>query len=218
VATPYFQDNATSDLNLNSVLLAPTASKKLLQTAAGAATAVTITLDGSTNVQQFHWFISEPGDPGTTGGSGARSFTVHVNVTTASMNVAGSQLLVRRINSAGVAQNTWVALIGGTDWQTTGSKGATSAAQDLGTFAAGDRVAVGIVCSTTTGMNQSFVIEVGLSNGAEELATPWTFGAVERAGGLKQPRAVGQAVNRAATWMKRHSGIVVPRLWTPTGV
>lgn len=25
----------------------------------------------------------------------------------------------------------------------------------------------------------------------------------------------GQAVNRAATWMKRHSGIVVPRLWTP---
>jgi hypothetical protein len=67
-------------------------------------------------------------------------------------------------------------------------------------------------------MNQSFTVEVGLANGAEEVATPWTFAAVERAGALKQPRVLGQAVSRSALWMKRRSGIVVPRLWTPTGV
>lgn len=32
------------------------------------------------------------------------------------------------------------------------------------------------------------------------------------------PRKLSQAVNRAATWMKRKSGIVVPKLWVPEGI
>jgi hypothetical protein len=208
VATTYFETNTASDLNANTVS-APATSRKLLQAAPGSASSLTITTTSTTVV--LCCFFTEPADPDTAGGSGSRSYTVKINVTTANLNQSAMTVQMNRVNSAGTVQTTG-SLTGSLDPGTTGVK-TTTFSTDLGTFAAGDRMRMDFRCASLSMSTQSSVIEVGLANGNEELTAPWTIGPVTRP--PIQSRVVGQGVKRSLYWMKRYSGIVVPRLWTP---
>src|SRR5690348_7980588 len=86
MSTTYYEDTASSGLNLNTVT-APANSTKLLQTAAGSASSLTITLASSATAN--HFWITEPGDPGSLGGT-PTSFTIAVTVTTANMNLSAT--------------------------------------------------------------------------------------------------------------------------------
>lgn len=193
MATTYFETATDSDLDKNTVT-APAISSKLLQTAPGSASSLTITLPSSGSGE--FWFITEPGDPGTTGGTDPTGFTVSINVTTANMNISrGGAHELHRLNSSGVVQatrgfdstSTWPQSTGVKSW--TDSVGITA----LGTFGATDRLGVKFPITNGAMSTQSIVIEVGLANGNEEVIAPWTFAAVPKS-----------FPHRPAHWRRRH--------------
>lgn len=213
MSTVYIETVTASDLNFNT-LTAPANSVKLLQTAPGSGSSLTLTLASSASAVK-HAFVSEPGDPGASGDNSA-GWTLTYNITTANVNWAAGTATPQRINAAGVVQASGTAKT--ISFTSTGVKTATWLASEvtaLGTWNSGDRFVMLWTLNNSAMSVQSIVIEVGLANGNEQVTTPWTITVPDRAGALKQMLIARQAVARSATWMKRRSGIVVPRLWTP---
>lgn len=172
MATTYYEDTASSDLNKNTVS-APANSTKLLQTAAGSGSSLTITLPSS-GTSLDHFFIAEPNDPSSGGGTGSQSYSAKLNVTTANMNLTLPGVFVARLNSAGVQQSS-AQIAANVDVTTTGVRTIGPASANLGTFAAGDRFALQLRFTNGQMSTQSCVLEVGLANGNEEVTAPWTI-------------------------------------------
>lgn len=216
MATTYYpQDTADTITGITGLAGSGQANfiKQMGTAAIGSATPVAFNMGIQNLFNHAVWIL----DPSITAGraDGSVTYNFSINVTVANMNITNVAMTMLRMTVSGTTATVAVQLdqaTGTLSYATTGVKAGTVTG-NLGTFGATDRMGISMRASQSTGMVQAATLEIGLDNGTEEFVAPWTIVPPYSAKRL-QPRHVS-AAQRAATWMRRRSGIVVPRLWTP---
>lgn len=167
MATTYYEDSTASDVSLGGSF-----SHVLTQTQPGATSSDSLSA-GSGGGTAVGYYISLASDPGASG-TGTGSFTCRLNITTTVSSVTWAFSLLR-INAAGAIQAS-SAFSSETTCAILGVSLATLTNPSLGTFAAGDRLAVEIriTNSNSHGGAKGPTWEVG--GASDFLAAPWSAG------------------------------------------
>lgn len=174
MSTTYYLSSTTSDLTGPTENQAPDSNRYILAST-GTLASVTLNLATTGTGQQTDWFFTQSGVPGTAGGvQTSADYTVEINVTSGS-TVTDMAVKVARINSSGTVQAE-SAFTANQLASPTGVKTFNITGANLGTFASGDRVRLGLRSTIPTGggsMGQN--ITLGLNTTDSEFIAPWDF-------------------------------------------
>lgn len=165
MATTYFLTTTPSDLSGGNNF-----SNELSTTAPGTTT---LSVSVTTNTTETDRGFTATDDPGASGGTGARDYSVVVDINTGNADLQVS-IQLHRINSGGTVQASSAA--SGEQTANAGQQTHTFTGADLGTFVAGDRFRVDFILrDTTLHGDEALIYDIG--DAMTAVTAPWTLSA-----------------------------------------